>query len=117
MRPKRKSTILETGRQRLAGLKKISPKPDFGSSFTEAAYEQEITGFSEDQDSYNGDVAALDHKQNQLNIREQNLADWNQRILAAVKAQFGPDSSQFELVGGTRRSERKKPVKKTTTNG
>src|SRR6266498_2837773 len=106
MRPKRKSTILETGRQRLAGLKKISPKPDFGSSFTEAAYEQEITGFSEDQDSYNGDVAALDHKQNQLNIREQNLADWNQFKLAAVWPELGFNSGEYELVGGTRRSER-----------
>ena len=39
----------------------------------------------------------------------------NQRILAAVKAQFGPDSSEFELVGGVRRSDRKKPVRKAKT--
>ncbi len=116
-RPKRKSPVLDTARQRLAGLKQIDPAPDFGKTLTPASYETEITGFSADQDSYNGDVAALDDKQNRLNARESGLADWNQRILAAVKAQYGPDSSEFELVGGTRRSERKKPTKKSGPKG
>ncbi len=107
-RAKRNSKVLETARQRLAGLKQIS-QPNFGPTLTPEAYEAEITGFSDDQDSYNGDSAALDDKQNRLNTRESGLADWNQRILAAVKAQYGPDSSEFELVGGVRRSERKKP--------
>jgi len=116
-RPKRKSAVLDTARQRLAGLKQITPAPNFGPTLTPAAYETEITGYSDDQDSYNGDVAALDDKQNRLNARESGLADWNQRILAAVKAQYGPDSSEFELVGGVRRSERKKPTKKSGPKG
>jgi len=112
-RAKRNSTILETARQRLAGLKKIgTPTPDFGPSLTVLSYENEVKAFSDDQDGYNGDVAALDDKQNRLNSRERNLSDLNQRILAGVRAQYGPDSSEFELVGGVRRSERKKPVRK-----
>lgn len=67
---------------------------------------------SSDEDIYNQDVVALDDKQNRLDARESGLKDWNLRILAAVKAQFGPDSSEFELVGGVRRSERKKPTRK-----
>ncbi len=113
MRPRRKSAVLELARQRLAGLKQISPAPNFGPTLTPAAYETEINGFSTEQDNYNGDVAALDDKQNRLNTHEQALSDWNQRILAAVKAQYGPDSSEFELVGGIRRSERKKPHRTT----
>lgn len=116
-RPKRKSTILETARQRLAGLKQFTTPANFGPATTPASYEAEINGFSADQDSYNGDIAALDDKQNRLNARESGLADWNQRILAAVKAQYGPDSSEFELVGGVRRSERKKPTKKGGPKG
>ena len=46
MRPKRKSNVLETARQRLAGLKQIHPKPNFGTTLTEAAYEGEITGYA-----------------------------------------------------------------------
>jgi hypothetical protein len=112
-RAKRNSAVLETARQRLAGLKKINdPEPDFGPALTVKSYEDEIKAFSDDQDGYNGDVAALDDKQNRLNFRERNLADMSQRVQAGVKAQYGPDSSEYELVGGIRRSERKKPVRK-----
>jgi hypothetical protein len=44
--------------------------------------------------------------------KEAELQDWNRRILSAVEAQFGPDSSEYEMVGGTRKSERKKPTRK-----
>jgi hypothetical protein len=107
---------LETARQRLAGLKKI-PSTTFGPGLTKEAYEAEIDGYNDDQDSYNGDVAALDEKGNRLDAREQALADLNQRILAAVKAQFGPDSNEYELVGGVRRSDRKKPTRKAKAGG
>ena len=73
----------------------------------------EIEGFIDDQNAYNGDIAALDERNNLLDAREQRLADFSQRILAAVKAQFGPDSNEFELAGGVRRSDRKKPVRTT----
>jgi hypothetical protein len=34
-------------------------------------------------------------------------------MLAAAKAKFGPDSKEYEQVGGKRDSDRKKPAKKT----
>ncbi|HXI24140.1 MAG TPA: hypothetical protein VNG71_09785 [Pyrinomonadaceae bacterium] len=111
-RQKRNSPVLQTARERLAGLKEFHIEPDFGAALTVAAYETEINGYATDETNYNQDLAALDDKQNRLDARESGLKDLNQRILAAVKAQFGPDSSEFELAGGTRRSERKKPVRK-----
>jgi hypothetical protein len=45
-RPKRNSAILETARQRLAGLKSITPTPDFGSTLSLGGYEQEINAYS-----------------------------------------------------------------------
>ena len=116
-RQKRGSNTLEIARQRLAGLRQITPPPNFGPTLTAEGFELEIDGFGNEQDGYNGDIAALDDRQNRLALSEQRLSDWNQRILAAVKAQFGPDSSEFELVGGTRRSERKKPIRKASTPG
>ena len=47
------------------------------------------------------------------NAEESELNDWNRRVLSAVEAQFGPDSSEYEMVGGTRKSERKKPTKQS----
>ena len=110
-RQRRKSTILEIARQRLAGLKEITPKPDFGAVLTLEAYEAEVNTFRDFHDSYNGDLAALDDKTNELEDREQRLADFSQRILAAVKGLYGPDSSEFEQVGGLRRRDRKRPVR------
>ena len=75
-------------------------------------YETEINGYAADETSYKQDLAALDDKQNRLDVREAGLKDLNVRIQAAVKAQFGTDSSEYELLGGTRRSERKKPARK-----
>ena len=111
-RPKRDSKILATARQRLAGLKQITATPTFDPAATVAAYEAEINGYSADQDSYNGDSAALDAKQNALNSRELGLRDWNSRVLSLIEGQFGSDSTEYELAGGTRRSERKKPTRR-----
>ena len=111
-RQKRNSPVLQTARERLAGLKQCPDKPDFGPALSVEAYEAEIKGYATDEDGYNQDLAALDDRQNRLEAREQGLHDWNLRMLAAIKAQFGPDSSEFELVGGTRRSDRKSPSRK-----
>lgn len=116
-RAKRNSKNLRIARERLAGLKKITPPPDFGPATKQSDYEAEITGYSDDQDGYNGDVAALDDKQNRLDTRDRGLGDWNGRILSAVKARYGPDSTEYEMVGGVRRSERKKPTKKKSGDG
>ena len=117
-RQKRTSTeTLEKARHILAGLKQITPKPDFGPVVTEAIYEAEVNGYSSDLDAYNSHLAEADDKSNRLDDRRKRLRDFNQRIQAAVKALYGPDSSEFELVGGLRRSDRKKPVRKLKLSG
>jgi len=35
-------------------------------------------------------------------------------MLAATGALYGPDSNEYEAVGGTRKSDRKRPVRKKT---
>ena len=112
-RQKRSSDTLEIARQRLAGLKEITPKPDFGTALTVEAYEAAVEGFIDEQDAYNGELAVLDEKANLLDDREQQLADLSQRMLAAIKGQYGPDSNEYEQVGGKRRSDRKRPVRTT----
>jgi len=107
-RQKRSSVALETARRRLAGLKQISPKPTFVADLTPEIYEAEINGYSDDQDKYNGVLAALDEQTNELDAREERLANLSQRILAAVRGLYGPDSNEYEQVGGVRSSDRKR---------
>lgn len=111
-RQKRTSSVLEIARQRLAGLNSITPPPDFGSSLTLAAYTTQIDAFSAKLDTYNQMLAALDDMQNQVMAAESSLRDTNKRMLAAAEAHYGADSSQYEQAGGTRESERKRPVRK-----
>ena len=108
-RAKRTSGVLETARQRLAGLKSITPLPDFGPSLALAGYEGDITAISGQLDDYNEKLSTLDQLQNDLETAEAALREKNTRILSAAEAHYGPDSSEYEQVGGTRRSDRKRP--------
>jgi exonuclease VII small subunit len=115
-RLKRSSTTLETARQRLAGLKSITPKPAFGPALDIDQYEQDINALATSLDQYNQTVSLLDQMQNALEADEAKLNDKSKRMLAATGAQYGPDSSEYEQVGGTRLSERKRPTKKKPGN-
>jgi hypothetical protein len=61
-------------------------------------------------------MTSLEAQLTDLRNRRDSLyaAIWDQvkRVRAGVKANFGDDSSQYEMVGGTRKSERKTPVRK-----
>lgn len=107
-RVKRSSSVIETARQRLAGLKSINPAPDFGPNLTLAGYEADITAVNGHLDVYNEKLSAVDQLQNELETKEAALRDKSRRILAAVEAHYGPDSNEYEQAGGTRRSDRKR---------
>lgn len=112
-RLRRTSAVLEAARQRLAGLKSITPEPDLGPNFNLATYDTRIKNFTTRLDTYNQHLASIDEELNELDSEEILLREDNRRALAAVEAQFGPDSSEYEQVGGTRSSERKRPTKKS----
>jgi hypothetical protein len=117
-RLKRSSNVLATARQRLAGLKSITPKPNFGSALDIDQYEQEIEAFSAQLDRYNETLSLLDRLQNEIVEGETHIKDKNRRMLAATEANYGPDSSEYETVGGTRSSDRKRPTRsKKSGNG
>lgn len=116
-RLRRGSTVLETARQRLAGLKAITPAPNFGTNLKVEDYETDINDFSRELDNYNQQIAALDELNNSLEAREDSLRDKNKRFLSATEAQYGGNSSEYEQVGGTRSSDRKRTPRKPSSKG
>jgi hypothetical protein len=114
-RKRRTSAPLETTRQRLAGLKQINSNPDFGGNLNAAGGQAVVTDLADELDGYNQDNAALDERQNVVDRKEDAANTWNKSILAAVGAKFGTDSDEYEMVGGTRTSERKKPSRKASS--
>ncbi|HEV7475438.1 MAG TPA: hypothetical protein VGN90_15400 [Pyrinomonadaceae bacterium] len=108
-RAKRSSAVLETARRRIAGLKSINPAPKFGATMTPEMYEQKAEALDARVNGYNQMLSAADAELNGIEADESELNDLNKRYLAATGAQYGQDSSEYEAMGGTRLSERKKP--------
>jgi len=52
---------------------------------------------------------------NQRDDLNAGIWDTVKRVRAGVKAIYGDDSSQYEMVGGTRLSERKAPVRRAAS--
>jgi hypothetical protein len=77
-----------------------------------AAYDTKTRTFDTKLETYNQHLAALDDEQNEVDAAEKELRDWNRRMLSASEAYYGGDSSEYEAVGGTRTSERKKSKRK-----
>src|SRR2546430_6124951 len=111
-RQRRTSPALVVARARLAGLNKINPAPNLGPNLTPQAYQAVMDDTAAIEDSHSQLAAQMDDSSNRFDAQNDLLNDWNRRVLSAVEAQFGPDSSEYEMVGGTRKSERKKPSKK-----
>ena len=116
-RLKKTSPVLETARQRLAGLKSFKTPADFGPNLTVAAYEAKSKSVSDSLDAYNSALAVADQLQNEFQAEEAELNEMNRRFLSAGEAHYGPDSSEYEMLGGTRKSERKRPKRKGGTGG
>lgn len=49
----------------------------------------------------------------EFNAAADLVRDLNTRFRGGVRAVYGPDSTQYELAGGTRTSERKRPTRKS----
>lgn len=111
-RLRKSSAVLETARQRLAGFKSIKEPPDFGTVLTAVNYDAKISSVNAKLAAYNEALAAIDDLLNDFQKEEKELSDFNRRFLSAGEAHFGPDSSEYEMLGGTRTSERKRPKPK-----
>ncbi len=91
-RRKRLSEALITARVRLAGLSKID-QPNLGPKTTIAAFKAVVDDTAALETAHNELAAQMDDSSNRFDAQEALLTDWNGRILAAVAAQYGKDSS------------------------
>jgi len=114
-RQKRKSPVIEAAKVRAASLASISPTLDLGSDMTLEAYNSAIADGETKLKEYNTKLSELDDFLNVVMDHEANIADWSERMLSGVATKFGKASSEYEKAGGTRKSERKKPVRAKKT--
>lgn len=107
-RQKRSSSVLQKAERRCAGLKSVDPQLDFGDDLTIDQYGKLIDTLRAQIATYNQALSHADHACNAVEATEQQLKVLSERLLMAVAAKYGKDSSEYEMAGGTRTSERKR---------
>jgi hypothetical protein len=100
---------------RVDGLAAIDPKLDLGETVSVAEGNTRVAAAAKTLSDYNKALNVADDLLNQLKAQEKELATWSSRALNGVKFKYGADSSQYEMAGGVRTSERKKSVRQAKT--
>lgn len=101
---------------RSAGLTSIDANLDLGNGLTLPAYLDEIEDYKRLLKDYNTALSTVDDLYNQSIAQLDVLKDWNERMLTGVATKWGKKSSQYEMAGGVRKSERKKRTPKANKN-
>lgn len=103
---------LEKATTRLSAVRSIDAALDLSNGITIPNYETEINVLATKLSAYNTALSTIDNLYNECVAQIAVLKDWNERILMGVATKFGRNSSEYEMAGGKRKSERRKPTSK-----
>lgn len=109
-RMKKTSKVAMEAKERFSGVKSIK-NFDLGAELTIAGYQKWIDDTENSLEKYNTSLSVADENQYEYEANEKGLKDYHERILLGIAAKYGKDSIEYEQAGGTRKSERKKPVR------
>lgn len=109
---KRTSKILDGAELRANSLEALDPNLDLGSNLTLAKYKQAIADGRAKLNTYNQTLTLADQQGNDVTAAEKVVRDLSSRMLAGIGATRGTDSNEYEMAGGTRRSDRKRTSSK-----
>ncbi len=79
---------------------------------TRAAFETKVTSFKTKRAAADSLRTQLTAAVNEVNTEATGIVDITNRARSVARGQFGPDSTQYEQLGGKRSSERKPPKRK-----
>jgi len=102
---------LEKATTRLAAIKSIDVNLDLGNGITTQNYETQIILLNTKLAEYNTALSKVDDYYNECIAQIDVIKDLSERVLTGVATKYGKNSSQYEMAGGKRKSERKKPKK------
>jgi hypothetical protein len=112
-KPRFPSNLIKQAQDLLTGWNQITPVPT-PNGITTTAFSADITAAI----ALEGQIAALEKQlTDKRNLRDaQYGAMWDKmkRFRSMIRGTYGDDSSQYELVGGTRLSDRRPYRRKTT---
>ncbi|MGF1569737.1 MAG: hypothetical protein ACFCVD_17000 [Nodosilinea sp.] len=109
---KRTSKVLSEAEKRAAGIQAIEMALDLGNGITAQGYTQAIEALRQKLSAYNETLSLADQAANTVTEAERAIRDYFERILLGVATKYGKDSNEYEMAGGVRKSDRKRPVRK-----
>jgi len=105
-RLQRTSRILDKGQLRIFKLRAVDSKMDFGSDRNLETLSQQIEQLQTKLNNYNTTIAKLDATKLEIDEMERRMGDLLDQLMNGVSAQYGNDSREYEMAGGTRKSDR-----------
>ena len=103
-RKKKRSRSLETAEFRLNALQNIDENLDFGAGFSTTSYQTLVQTAQEQLNRYNAMLSDVDNQRSVVRKLEKQLDDANERVFSGIITLYGRDSIEYEMVGGTRKS-------------
>ena len=104
--------VLEQTQSVLDAINQINDSMTIGN-ITNASLSADLTQATQLVSDMNALEVQITNLRNQRDALHTELWDKLKRVRNGVKANYGDDSSEYEMVGGTRLSERKPSVRKT----
>ena len=111
-RKKRSSRVLERAQRRLDGIQSVDYKLDAGGGFTAPGYLRMISQLRSEISEYNTALSNVDSLTNRVIETEKALAEYSERMLLGVASTYGKNSHEYEMAGGVKKSDRKRPTRK-----
>ncbi|MBW4611389.1 MAG: hypothetical protein KME22_30410 [Hassallia sp. WJT32-NPBG1] len=105
-RQKRTSRVIEKAEFRAAGLKAIDSSMDFGDNCDLQNLTQSIEQLRTMIDSYNAALAVIDSSKTKIDEMEKSLSNLSDKLVRGVAFKYGRNSSEYEIAGGVRESDR-----------
>ncbi|WP_035139294.1 hypothetical protein [Fischerella sp. PCC 9605] len=105
---KRNSSALTKAERRIEGLQTINPDLDFGNGLSIATYNTMVNELREKLAAYNQARTMVDKTHNALVDAERALNNYSEHMLLSVASRYGKNSDEYEMAGGTRKSDRRK---------
>ncbi|MEH2448536.1 MAG: hypothetical protein V7K18_23005 [Nostoc sp.] len=105
---KRNSIALTKAERRIEGMQTINSQLDFSNGFSITTYSTKVIELREKLAAYNQAQTIVDKTHNALIETERELNIYTEQMLLNVASRYGKNSDEYEMAGGTRRSDRKK---------
>ena len=114
-RKKEPSRTMIEASKRVSGGKALDENLDLGNNLKISVLENKLKEAQNALDEYNQSLTIADTKLNIFQTIDRELRELSGRFLTGAASKHGKNSSEYEAMGGTRTSERKKVVRNTPT--